>query len=410
MGEPIIRALIVDDESGFCHAIAAYLEDMGLTASRAYDGRRGLELFRAERPDIVLLDLRMPEVDGLEVLQTVVAESPETPVVIVSGTGVIGDAVEALRLGAWDYILKPIQDMKVLEHAVEKVLERARLLRENRRYQEHLEQQVQERTRGLASAKQALEKAAAERERLIVELEARNAELQRFVYTVSHDLRSPLITISGFADVLAQDAARGNREALHDDLTHIRTAAAKMHRLLDDLLELARVGRVVNPPEAVALGELAQEAVALVAGRLSARGVAVQIAPDLPTVRGDRPRLLEVFQNLVDNAAKFMGDQQNPRIEIGMRKGKGVPVVFVRDNGCGIEARYHDTVFGLFNRLDTSQDGSGVGLTITKRIIESHGGRIWVESEGAGQGSTFCFSLAAPPDDAKPSSARPHGE
>jgi signal transduction histidine kinase len=121
----------------------------------------------------------------------------------------------------------------------------------------------------------------------------------------------------------------------------------------------------------------------------------VDIAPDLPTVYGDRARLVEVVQNLVDNACKFMGDQPAPRIEIGTSgtDTEGNPIFFVRDNGIGIEPQYHERVFGLFNKLDAQSEGTGVGLALVKRIIEVHGGRIWIESEGAGRGATMCFTL-----------------
>ena len=235
-----------------------------------------------------------------------------------------------------------------------------------------------------------------ERERLITELEARSAEMERFTYTVSHDLKSPLITIQGFLGLLEKDAIAGNIAQMQMDVTYIRAAASTMQRLLNELLELSRIGRVVNPLTEVALSELAQEAVTLVSGQITARGVQVHIAPDLPVVVGDRPRLLEVLQNLLDNAVKFMGAQPQPHIDFGMRREAEETVCYVRDNGIGIAPRYHDKVFGLFERLDGSSDGTGIGLTLVKRIIEVHGGRIWVESAGEGHGSTFCFTLPYP--------------
>jgi PAS domain S-box-containing protein len=240
-------------------------------------------------------------------------------------------------------------------------------------------------------------RAEAEREALIRELEAKNAELERFAYTVSHDLKSPLITIRGFLGFVAQDAAAGNLERVRSDLGRIADAVDKMQRLLNELLELSRVGRVIHPPQAVPLGPLAHEAVSLVGGRLRDHGVAVTIADDLPAVWGDRARLLEVLQNLVDNAAKFMGAQERPRVEIGVRRDHGEPVFFVRDNGRGIEARFRDRVFGLFEKLDPDSEGSGVGLALVKRVVDLHHGRVWVESEGAGRGTTVCFTLPAAP-------------
>jgi len=236
----------------------------------------------------------------------------------------------------------------------------------------------------------------AERERLLAEQEARNAEMERFTYTVSHDLKSPLITIRGFLGLLEQDAIRGNVECMQTDIAYIHTAAATMQRLLDELLELSRIGRVVHPLTEIPLSALAHEAVTLVAGQIAARGVQVHIAPDLPVVVGDRPRLLEVLQNLVDNAVKFMGTQPTPQIEIGCRPEEKKTVYYVQDNGVGIDPQYHEKVFGLFERLEPESDGTGIGLALVKRIIEVHGGRIWVESAGQGCGSTFCFTLAQP--------------
>ncbi|MFO7631736.1 MAG: GAF domain-containing protein [Caldilinea sp.] len=239
------------------------------------------------------------------------------------------------------------------------------------------------------AAQQELE----ERKRVQRELEAKNAELERFTYTVSHDLKSPLITIKGFLGFLERDVARSDAERIEHDVKTINNAADKMQQLLDELLELSRIGRLVNPPKPVSIGELAREATEMVAGQLAARGVQVDIAPDLPTVMGDQPRLREVFENLLSNAAKYMGGQPHPRVEIGARQIDSEMLFYVRDNGIGIEPQYHDKVFGLFEKLDPTSDGTGIGLALVKRIIETHGGRIWIESAGKGGGTTFYFTL-----------------
>ena len=242
----------------------------------------------------------------------------------------------------------------------------------------------------------ALQEEIAQRTQTESELEARNAELERYAYTVSHDLKTPLVTIQGFLGLLEQDAARGDTVRMKRDMDHINTAAGTMYQLLDELLELSRIGRLINPPEEVCLTELAHEAVSLLTGQIKARGVDVEIDPKMPRVFGDRIRLLEVFQNLIGNAVKFMGDQPTPRVEVGARREGAEVVCYVQDNGMGIVSAYHEKIFGLFDRLDQQIEGTGVGLTIVKRIVEVHGGRIWVESEGEDRGATFFFTLPHP--------------
>ena len=170
-----------------------------------------------------------------------------------------------------------------------------------------------------------------------------------------------------------------------------------MQRLLNELLELSRIGRLRNESTTFPFGELASEAAELVHGRIMARGITLSIPPELPVIYGDRPRLTEVLQNLLDNAAKFMGSQKEPRIEVGCAgqdAESGMPIFFVRDNGMGIPDEHYERVFGLFNKLDPKTEGTGIGLALVKRIIEIHGGRIWLES-GAGKGCTFFFTLPA---------------
>jgi PAS domain S-box-containing protein len=262
--------------------------------------------------------------------------------------------------------------------------------------------QAEDRLEGLYGAVQDVterRRAAAEREALVRELEARNAELERFTYTVSHDLKSPLITVQSFLTFLEQDAVSGNFERLREDVARIKAAADRMQRLLKELLELSRIGRVASPPVEVPFAEIAREAVALARGRLDRAAVVVELARDLPTVWGDRTRLVEAMQNLLDNAAKFMGGQPRPRVEVGARREDERTVLFVRDNGIGIDPRHHLKVFGLFEKLDPQGEGTGIGLAVVKRIVETHGGTVWVESQGRGHGTTFCFTLASKPHD-----------
>jgi len=237
-----------------------------------------------------------------------------------------------------------------------------------------------------------------ERENLIQDLEAKNQELEQFTYTVSHDLKAPIITIKGFLGFLGADAQAGDKERIEADIQRINEATDRMHELLTDLLELSRIGRKMNAPEMISFESLVNEVIEIMNGRLRERGVEVIVKGEFQKVYGDRQRLLEVVQNLMDNAAKFMGDQLHPLIEIGQdgREENGNATFFVRDNGIGIAPEFHERVFGLFNRLNPGIEGTGIGLALVKRIVEFHGGRVWIQSE-AGSGATFYFTLPTVP-------------
>lgn len=244
-----------------------------------------------------------------------------------------------------------------------------------------------------------------DRDRLITELKAKNTELEKFTYTVSHDLKAPLITIKGFLGLLEKDAFSGDVERTQTDIKRINEAVDKMHQLLSELLELSRIGRIINPSQSVPLESIVQDAIAAVHGTLKDKDVKVDITPSLPTVWVDRIRIMQVLQNVLDNAAKFMGQQANPHIEIGTTgiDKDGNTTIFIKDNGLGIEPDHLDKVFELFQKLDASAKGTGVGLALVKRIVEVHGGKVWIQSDGLNQGTTVFFTL--PTDTAEKRSA-----
>lgn len=235
-----------------------------------------------------------------------------------------------------------------------------------------------------------------ERELLISQLQDKTAEMERFIYTISHDLKSPLITIAGFTGFLEKAYDEQDRERFTTTVSRISLAAERMKQLLDELLELSRIGRKLNPLETVTLSELLHEALEMIAGRIESTGAVIDIQPDLPPVTVDRQRLLQVLENLIDNAVKFSSATGQPHVVIGVRQDGTEQVFYVADNGIGIEKRYQERIFDLFEKLDAKGGGTGVGLAICRRIIEVHGGKIWVESEGLNHGATFCFTLPAP--------------
>ena len=232
-----------------------------------------------------------------------------------------------------------------------------------------------------------------DRARLISELEGTNEELERIAASVSQELEDPLTAVAAGLkrlDSRLEDSDPG----LDADLQKAQRAVLHLRDMLDSLDELARIGHLPETLETISLGELAAEAVDLCRTRIQIRDVKVEIG-ELPRVFGDRIRLLQLLRILVENAVVYMGRQAEPRLEIGAESRRGKHVIFVRDNGVGIDPADLERAFDVFRRLDPRGTGTGVGLAMARRIVEMHGGRIRAESEGKGSGSTFVVELPA---------------
>jgi two-component system CheB/CheR fusion protein len=225
-------------------------------------------------------------------------------------------------------------------------------------------------------------------ERANAELARKNTELEQFVRTVSHDLKSPIVTIQGFIGHLKRDAESGRADRLDSFAQHIEDAAARMRQSIDDLLELSRIGHVTMKPEITSTLDLVQRVVKDHAEEINAKHVSVEIQSDLPPVFGDPAQLIQVFDNLVANALRYGCSSDAPQIRIGASTEEGEVRLFVHDNGPGIPPQYQQRIFGLFEQLDEGGEGTGVGLAIVQRIVEFHQGRVWVES-AIGEGATF---------------------
>jgi len=357
------KVLIVDDVVDNLFIMERILKSLKTNVVKAQSGKEALEILQDPNFSLILMDVSMPEMNGYD-LVTKIKENPKTkniPVIFLTAISKEDKLVfRGYEVGAVDYIFKPI-DVNILRSKVKVFLT-------------------------LHEQKQTMEK-------LLGFLKAKNTELERFNYTVSHDLNSPLMTIEMFVDILARDAKEGNLEGVDKSMERIQFSIGKMHRLLTDLLELSRIGRVVHDFEPIDMGQLAREVSSLLEGRLAKKKVHVTVKDGMPTIKGDRTRLSQVLQNLIDNAAKFIGSQENPEIEIGGTDNEGKCLFFVRDNGLGIEEKYLDYVFGIFEKLNPKAEGTGVGLSMVKRIVETHGGKIWVDSEGIDTGCTFWFTI-----------------
>jgi signal transduction histidine kinase len=374
--ERLLRVLIVEDSEDDTQMFLRELRHGGYAVEyQRVETRTAMETALSTRPwDLILCDYTLPNFSGEHALQTLQKTGIDLPFIVISGTIEEENAVEMLKAGAHDFIVK--RQMARLLPAIERGLRDAVTRRRQR-------------------------EAEAERSELISRLEAINSEIERFTYLAFHDLRAPLVTIKGFLGALQKDLEAGRHEQARNDLRRIAGAADKMDEILLALLEFARIGRVRRPSEEVSIGQLVQEALQALGDVIQAKNITLKVAPDLPRVQGDRVRLREVLGNLIENAATFTSQQRQPLIEIGARLQDAEQVIFVKDNGEGIDPRYQTRIFELFEKLDPTTEGAGIGLAIAKRIIEVHGGRIWVESEGQGKGSAFCFTLpagAAPPD------------
>lgn len=240
----------------------------------------------------------------------------------------------------------------------------------------------------LRSSHQTLEKLVSDR---TSELKLKNEEMEWLLYTISHDMRAPLLTISGFLGFIKEDIRSGDTRRVEEDLRVIEAAVNNINEMLEDTLKISRIGRLLASRERVSFADIVNEALTLTKEKLLSRGVDVVVDADLPEVYANRIRAVEVLVNLIDNSVKYMGDQSKPKIHIGCKRN-GETVFYVRDNGVGMDPKHHSNVFRLFYKIDTRSEGTGAGLAIVKKIIDTHGGRVWIESE-PGKGCTVLFTL-----------------
>ena len=364
---PIARLLIVDDEVALMSALCKTLELEQYATTGFTSAGEALEHLRHHRYDILLTDLMMPEMDGITFLRSAQAIDPNLSAIMMTGHGTIDTAVKALQSGAMDYVLKPFRLDNLLS-VMTRALAMRRLQVENR----ELQQRIEERSR---------------------ELEASNAELESFSYSVSHDLRAPLRAIDGFATMFIHDYGSQIPADGRDLLANVCAGTARMQRLIDDLLHLARFSRQPLEMHTVSMKDLVRRVLATLKHQWPERARHLEIG-ELPDCRGDQSLLEHVLTNILSNAFKFTATRAPARIEVGAYQQAAEQVYFVRDNGVGFDMKYADKLFGVFQRLHAESEfpGTGIGLSIVRRIILRHGGRVWAESRPQ-EGTTLNFSL-----------------
>jgi signal transduction histidine kinase len=372
------RLLIVDDEAAQMKALCETLEMEGYVTHGYSSARQALAALREGEVDMLLTDLMMPEMDGITLLNAARKIDGDLAGIVMTGHGTVDTAVKAMQDGALDYILKPFKLTHVLS-VISRALEVRRLRLEN-------------------ATMRAREQA------YISELEMANHDLESFTFSVSHDLRAPLRAIMGFCEIYLETYGEVVPVAGREILARVTSGAVRMDRLIEDLLRFCRSSRQPMEKRRVQLDHIVHAVLADLRQKYSDRPVELQIG-NLPDCEGDPSLLEQVFVNLLSNAFKFTHGRNPAVIEIDATEADGEMLIRVSDNGAGFNMQYIDKLFGVFQRLHSSNEfeGTGVGLSIVKRIIQRHGGRIWAESQ-PDRGATFCFTLpSALPSNSPPS-------
>jgi two-component system, sensor histidine kinase and response regulator len=379
-----VNILLVDDQPANLTAMEAMLQGLGQNLIKAESGLEALKWLLTHEFAVILLDVKMPELDGFETAALIRQrdKSRHTPIIFLTANDASQtQAVRGYAVGAVDYMVKPV----VPEFVRSKVAVFVELAKKT--------ELLRRQTQLLAENEQAARELAETRAELVRDLEHKNRELESFSYAVSHDLRAPLRRIDSFSRAVVESQGDRIDEAGRRYLERVREASQHMSQLIDDVLYLSRVTRAELRDQEVDLSTLATHALTRLQESEPSRHVEIKVRPGV-LVNGDGQLLRIALENLLENAWKFTARQPEARIEFGVTNASGEPTYFVRDNGAGFDMTYVDRLFGPFQRLHPQREfaGSGIGLATVQRIIHRHGGRVWAEGL-VGQGATFHFTL-----------------
>jgi signal transduction histidine kinase len=372
--ESTVSILVVDDDPTKRFALKTILAPLGEAIVEASSGADALRQLLRQEFAVVLLDVRMPIMDGFDTAQ-LIRQRPRselTPIIFVTALDQAEtDMRRGYELGAVDFVFAPVVP-PILRAKVGVFVELYRAQQELRRYRNQLEELVEARTTALTAV---------------------NRELEAFSYSVSHDLRAPLLAFDGLSQALLEDYGGRLDERAKDYLNRMRRASQRMGAVFDGLQSLFRVTSGEIHREPVNISAMAAEIVDELQASSNRRDVQVGIAPDL-TVSADARLVRIMLGNLLNNAWKFTSTKDDAAIGVGSELVDGEARHFVRDNGVGFDMLYSHKLFGAFQRLHSQSEfpGVGIGLATVRRIVNRHGGRCWAEG-AVGEGATFYFVL-----------------
>jgi two-component system, sensor histidine kinase and response regulator len=374
-GTPL-TLLYVEDEKTTRDAVSAMIARKfpELVVRTAENGAQGLQLFRELGADLVMTDMKMPVMHGIEMARQIVAAQKQTPIIVTSAHGDMDYFIESIEIGISRYVMKPIEVGKLFS-AIEDTLTRLRLERE-----------LEAQQKSIVALNQHLTARASE-------LEIANRDLEAFSYTVSHDLRTPLTNINGYCQVILEIFGAGLDPKCKEFIEVIYSETVSMNELIKTLLDFSRLTRKELVRSRTDLSEMAQATASGLLMRNPERSASFRIEPGM-VADGDPDLLRVVLENLLGNAFKYTGRKEQALIEFGVMKGSAERVYFVRDNGAGFDIAQSDKLFSAFQRLHSEREfkGFGIGLATVQRVIARHGGRIWAEGAEE-QGASFYFTL-----------------
>lgn len=393
------HVLAIDDSSTYLMYLQEKLFGEAYDLETISSPAEGLQRIEQGGIDCALIDLVMPGLSGIEVCKQIDGwrrrQSCRTMILMLTAKEDTEGLEQALEAGADDFVGKS-SDIVVIKVRVRALLRRKFYEDENRRILEELKAREleTERARMAQEAAEARAGLVDQLQQTAADLLRSNEELERFAYAASHDLRAPLQAIGNLSDCLHEDLSGKLSDPDEAKFTLIRSRVSRLQSLVDDLLQYSRAGRARSFPEPIETGSLVREVVDLLN---PPEGFSVHIAQDLPVVVTTKPPLQQVFSNLIGNALRHH-HRKDGRIDV-FAEDAGLFYRFsIKDDGPGIPKEFHDRVFVLFETLQPRdrKEGSGLGLTMVKRIVEKHGGAVSVHS-ASGQGATFSFTWPKQP-------------